>query len=282
MINRLKGFIRRLSIMHRINAGLSRAAATAPLRIIDPTVPSSWEFSGFSQNGEDGIVDYLGRQLKAPERTFVEIGAADGVENLTAWLALGLKHTGVMVEGDALAAERARLVYPGLNLGVDFRTLFVDEKNAAEFVATLRSKAPDFFSLDIDGVDYYVAQALFQGGFRPKVVAVEFNSAFGPVRSVTVPYAPDFNITTAHPTRLYYGASIAAWRNFFGAHGYRFVTVDRNGVNAFFILPEAFEDGFADNLRGLPFVVNFSHASRFGNEWEVHHRLICELPVVAV
>ena len=38
----------------RIASALSRAAATATIRSIDPTDPASWEFAGFSQHGEDG------------------------------------------------------------------------------------------------------------------------------------------------------------------------------------------------------------------------------------
>lgn len=38
---------------------IARGAATAGLRAIDPLDPRTWEFSGFSQNGEDGIIDHL-------------------------------------------------------------------------------------------------------------------------------------------------------------------------------------------------------------------------------
>src|SRR5664280_1807906 len=115
MITRTLRFIRRFRAMQRINSALSRAAATAPLRVIDPARPDTWEFSAFSQNGEDGIIDYLCRRLKKPNRTFLEIGAADGLENLTAWLALGLKYSGIMIDGDDKMASLASLIFPGLN-----------------------------------------------------------------------------------------------------------------------------------------------------------------------
>src|SRR3979411_658780 len=63
----------------RIGSALARAAATAPLRIINPKEPRTWEFSGFSQHGEDGIIDYLCSQLLRPNRFFFEIGAGDGL-----------------------------------------------------------------------------------------------------------------------------------------------------------------------------------------------------------
>src|SRR6478752_6955145 len=68
-----------------ISIALSRAAANISLRILDEKNPVSWEFSGFSQNGEDGILDFLWTKLKTKNRYFVEIGAANGLENNTAW-----------------------------------------------------------------------------------------------------------------------------------------------------------------------------------------------------
>src|SRR5882672_476960 len=72
----------------RVNIALSRAAATSAQRTIDPTNPISWEFCGFSQNQEDGIIDYLCRHLKRSNRYFVEIGSHSGIENNTMWLAV--------------------------------------------------------------------------------------------------------------------------------------------------------------------------------------------------
>jgi hypothetical protein len=42
----------------RMATAYSRAAATAATRVVEATDPISWEFAGFSQHGEDGIIDY--------------------------------------------------------------------------------------------------------------------------------------------------------------------------------------------------------------------------------
>mgnify|MGYP005652949861 FL=1 len=47
-----------------VNKALARAAATKDLLHLDKQNPLTWEFSGFSQNGEDGLLDYLIKQLK--------------------------------------------------------------------------------------------------------------------------------------------------------------------------------------------------------------------------
>lgn len=282
MIRRAQNYLRRLRAEIRIGAALSRAAALAPLRRLDPTRPSTWEFSAFSQNGEDGITDYLMQQLVAPDRTFCEIGASDGVENMTAWLALARRYSGIMIDGDPASAGRAALVYPAQNLGVDYRQLFVTEANVAELAADSRARNADFFSLDIDGIDYFAADSLFRAGIRPKVMAVEYNSIYGPDRSVTVKYAPDFDLRRAHPSHLYYGVSIAGWRRFFAARGYRFVTVDLNGVNAYFARPECFAAGFVDALRGLAFAENFAHRTRSPAELAAAQAAVLQMPLTEI
>jgi len=105
---RIKDYVRRRETDMRIAAALSRAAATATIRSIDPTDPASWEFAGFSQHGEDGILDYLCSCMVSRNRFFFEIGSADGLENCTAWLAHARGYGGVMVEGDPVLLERCR------------------------------------------------------------------------------------------------------------------------------------------------------------------------------
>ena len=87
---------------------------------------------------------------------------------------------------------------------------------------------------DIDGNDYWVWQRL--DACSPRIVVLEFNAAFGPDRSVTVPYDPAFNRGAfAAVTRKYYGASLAAFERLGREKGYRLVLVEPRGVNAYFL-----------------------------------------------
>jgi hypothetical protein len=52
---------------------------------------------------------------------------------------------------------------------------------------------------------------------------------------VTVPYAPDFVRGVAHPSNLYYGASLAALEQLGRDKGYLLVGSNRAGNNAFFV-----------------------------------------------
>ena len=247
----------------RISIALSKGAAMMNARKIDLTNPTTWEFSGFSQNGEDGILDVLRQQLVSCNRYFIEIGSADGIENNSAWLVMAQKYNGIMIEGNSLLVERANRTVASGSIGAECRNMFVTRENVHGLKAMAFHHDPDIFSLDIDGNDYYIAQAILDCGFRPKIIVVEYNSVFGHDRSITVEYRADFVFTKVHPTHLYYGVSISAWRIFFKRYGYRFVTVDQNGVNAFFVDPACFDSTFLSGIKGIEFAENQYQYKKF-------------------
>jgi hypothetical protein len=237
-------------------------------RRVDLTRPSTWEFSGFSQNGEDGILQVLRSQLLSENRYFIEIGSADGIENNTAWLLIAEKYSGVMIEGNGLLAARAMTSVVPYSVGSECLHMFATRENASQVLASVAYMDPDVFSIDIDGCDYYVVEALLATGMRPKIMVVEYNSVFGPERSITVEYRPDFSYLQADPTNLYYGVSLAAWRRYLSSKGYRFITVERNGVNAFFVDPSAFNASFLESIHGLEYAENVYQNRRFRQSTE--------------
>ena len=265
----------------RIAIALARASATSGLRHIDPARPSTWEFTGFSQNGEDGIVDYLCGRLLRPNRYFVEIGAANGLENNTSWLAMARRYGGLMIDGDAAKVAEAERTFSRLNWALQFHAMMVNRDNVREIERRAIVRNPDVFSVDIDGVDYHVTKALLDLGFRPKIFIVEYNAVFGPERSVTVPYKETFFRFHEHPTGHYYGVSVMGLRQLFEPHGYRFITVDQNGVNAFFADPAEFDRGFLDAIRGEPFRDNIVHRRETGTDWAAQFERIQHLPLVS-
>jgi len=256
MISKLKNYLLGLHERQKICIALAKGAVSKNARNIVLATPESWEFSGFSQNGEDGIIDVLRSQLSNSNRYFIEIGSADGIENNTGWLTVAEKYNGIMIEGSKKLVESAARSVAVYSIGVECVNLFVTKENVEQLKLLAFHLDPDIFSLDIDGNDYYIAQELFNAGFRPKIFVVEYNSVYGPERSVTVEYKSDFNYRKEHETELYYGVSITAWRKFFENHGYRFVTVDRNGVNAFFVDPQYFDSSFLDGINGVQYAEN--------------------------
>jgi hypothetical protein len=263
MFKKIKNYIPDTRGRQRIAIALSKGGAMMHARKIDLKEPSTWEFSGFSQNGEDGIIDVLRDQLINCNRYFIEIGSSDGLENNTSWLAVAEKYSGIMVEGNPKLVERARRMLLRYSIGLECRNMFITKDSINDLKTIAFHEDPDLFSLDIDGNDFYIAKSILDGGFRPKIFVVEYNSVYGPDRSLTVKYRDDFVFTTAHSTQLYYGVSIAGWRNFFASHNYKFVTVDRNGVNAFFVDPEYFSSEFLGNIKQLEFAENRYQLTKF-------------------
>jgi hypothetical protein len=282
LLPKISYFFRRVYVNGRIAVALSKAAAAAPLRVIDETNPLSWEFGAFSQNGEDGIIEFLSRKILRPNRYFVEVGAANGFENNTAWLAIARKFNGLMIEGEKSSVNCAREVMRTYNLGVNCVRSFVTRENVGELLERSAHRNPDVFSIDIDGNDYHVFEALLAKGFRPRIAVVEYNSTFGPERQVTIPYQPSFSHRRAHPSELYYGASIQAWKSLLARHNYAFVSVENYGVNAFFIDKESFSADFVGRLKGVDFLENWTEKTRFKNEHAGRFQVIGHLPLVTV
>ena len=255
-VSALNEKVEKLSIESRIASGFSRGAAMAALRKVKPDFPLSWEFGAFSQHGEDGILEYLIQNLRTCDKYFLEIAAGDGLENCTAWLALARKWSGVMVEGDQDLAEHCTQLFKHRIWNVSVRNCFVNLENIGEILSTLPMKDFDVFSLDIDSIDFHILKAVLDLGCRPKILVLEYNSAFGPNQAVTVPYKPVFNRWDEHPSGIYYGASVMAWRFLLEPLGYKFVTVDSSGTNAFFVKIECFEKEFLECIQSTEFLNN--------------------------
>lgn len=247
----------------RINIAVARGGAMMASRKVDLTQPATWEFCGFSQNGEDGVLEVLRSQLASPNRSFVEIGSGDGQENNTSWLAVMEKQNGIMIEGNSWLAGRANRTVIPMCIGVECLNTFVEADNIQTLKARMLHPNPDVFSLDIDGNDYYIAKAVLDQGIRPKIFVVEYNSVFGPEKCITIRYQQGFIYTSADSSNLYYGVSLAGWKKFFQQNDYQFVTVERCGVNAFFVDRNVFSDEFLDNVNALEFASNRFQQKKF-------------------
>lgn len=212
------------------------------------------EFSAWSQNGEDGIIEHLIGGIDRPDRTFVEIGCGDGHENNTSHLA---EHgwQGFVVDRHErrIRQYRERAVERG------WRVEAIAKRVTPRDVPSPPWACPDVFSLDIDSIDYWVCKTLLQRGFRPKIMCLEYNAALGS-DPVTVPR----NRPSNSPKLIYYGASVAAWRRLLEPQLYRFVTVDTAGVNAFFVDTKSVREDVLDGIAWRRWLDCNSLRDRFG------------------
>lgn len=225
------------------------------------------EFRIFSQNGEDGIIDYLISKCGGGDRTFVEIGCGSGEENNTASLAVK-GWSGVVFDKDTKEIRKHRKRFRG----VPAHMTAVSPLNA-DSVLSLVPQCPMVFSLDIDSADYHVASALLQRNFRPTVAVIEYNATFHR-DSVTVPYPqPD------GPKYLYFGAGVISLRKLMRKYGYRFITVDSSGTNAAFVLESSISADI--DIDGVDWKDSAFQLKKFGSLSQ-RRSMISHLPVVQV
>lgn len=259
--------------LSQLNCSLCRCS-TANNRNINKNLPQSWEFSGFSQNGEDGIIDYLISNLNNSNKHFLEIGSGNGLENNSSYLAHIKKFSGTQIEGNKSSFEDANLIKPWL---VNNLNCFVNKENIVEISKNIIFKNPDLFSIDIDGMDYYITKLILESYLKPKIIVVEYNSAFGPDKAITIPYNDSFDMfKTAYPY-LYYGVSIGGWKKLLSNFGYSFLTVETNGVNAFFVNKDDFPQNFFNEIAGLEFRENIHQLRTFKKEHKEQFALISNL-----
>ena len=208
------------------------------------------EFKQYSQHGEDGVIAFLTSAIREPDHYFIEIGCADGRENNSSAL-LERGYAGVAVDGDTqkIASYSQFAASKGWLGRVLPLACMVNFNNVVDIFSHFAVMTPDFFSLDIDGIDYYVMTHLLIAGFRPKVVCVEYNATMGD-RPIVVNYDEEFDRWKKHQSGMYYGCSVASWKYLFGQFGYNFVTVESSGTNAFFVEQNAVKMEKISQLEG--------------------------------
>lgn len=209
-------------------------------RYSDPRHLVHFERQVFSQSGEDGILTEIFSRIGTRSRYFVEFGAGDGLENNTAFL-LCQGWRGVWIEGDAVSANGIRA---GLAALIETKRLAFSERfvTAATIAESFRDLAVpgefDVLSIDIDGNDYWVWNALHE--YRPRVVVIEYNAIFPPGVKWTIIENPEHRWDGSG----YQGASLSALEDLAALRGYQLVACSKNGANAFFVRSDLISDAF--------------------------------------
>jgi len=134
--------------------------------------------------GEDGMLREIFTRIPH-RRYFVEIGVENGEECNTALLSRHYHWRGLMIEGNADHESVLRDRFAPL--GVDIEAAFVDRDNIARIFE--RHNVPrdlDLLSIDIDGNDLFVWQAL--EAYKASCVVIEYNAFWGPLVSRSIAY----------------------------------------------------------------------------------------------
>ena len=204
------------------------------------------ELKVFSQNGEDGIIDYLVHQLGIPSPNFVEIGIGDYRESNTRFLYNRVHSKGLIIDRlDQLYTK----VKPYVNLwkgDLRIHQRIINTENINEILVKYCDYEIDIFSIDIDGIDYWIISKL-----RPKISKIfiaEYNPVFGSDLEITVPNINDFDRTNYHYSNLCYGLSLKALIKLMEIKNYYFLGTNLQKNNAFFISNYLKKENFFPNI----------------------------------
>jgi hypothetical protein len=192
------------------------------------------EFRAFSQWGEDGIIQFLTRNVPIDRKIFVEFGVQNYTESNTRFLLINNNWSGLVIDGgsEEIAYVKNDPIYWQYNLKAVNSFITKDNINQILFDNGIQGEI-GLLSVDIDGNDYWVWQAI--DCINPAIVVSEYNFRFGANKAVTVPYDASFVRTKAHYSNIYYGASLKALCILADRKGYAFIGCNSAGNNAFFV-----------------------------------------------
>jgi hypothetical protein len=214
------------------------------------------EFRVSSQWGQDGIIDWLVERAEIPSaaQTFVEFGVEDYRQSNTRFLLQNRNWRGLVIDGDPAIVKAVESDGLAWRYDLTARPAFITRENINELISGAGFGGEiGLLSIDIDGNDYWVWEALRT--IRPIICICEYNAVFGDLHPICIPYDRHFSRTKAHPSNLYFGASIAAFRLLAARKGYRFVGTTLAGNDAFFVREDyasRFVDGSLEQIRSLP------------------------------
>jgi hypothetical protein len=230
----------------------------------------------YSQNGEDGILEYNFSKIGTTNKISVEIGVGNGNECNTVNLLEKKGWTGLMMDygadQDIQWKGVLKKAWSNKNIGISenikkyvkfskkiikrkersrhYKLDIKNERITAENIENLLQKyqVPEYFdllSIDIDYNDFWVWKAISK--FHPRVLVIEFNSSIPPTQSKVVPYDSDAQWDGTN----YFGASLLALKNLSLEKNYTLLGCDSNGVNAFFCKSELIKNFKVKDIEDL-------------------------------
>lgn len=209
------------------------------------TKQNTWlkEFAGnvTSQYGEDGIIAKILEVIGENDGWCVEFGSWDGKRSSNTFSLINDGgYSAVLIEGDSKRFKDLIKTFEG-NEKVTLMNTFVGFEKEDGLDALLKTtKIPinfDLLSIDIDGNDYHVWQAICD--YKPKVVVIEFNPTIS--KEVEFVQPQDMRITQ--------GSSLLSISKLAKSKGYELVSTTK--TNAFFVDSKYFSlFGIRDNSVG--------------------------------
>ena len=221
-----------------------------------PTGLERYEYSLFSQNGEDGILRHLFAEIGFRSRRSVEFGFSTNECN-SLRLVLRERFSGLFLDGSDWQVDRCNRALARLGRA-DTRAVrvFLTRDNVQRTLLEHGTPAEiDLLSIDVDGNDYWFWESLERVSAR--VTVVEYNAALGPELSLAMPYAESGRPADDGPHHFaYFGASLTALERLARRKGLSLVGCDASGTNAFFVRDDCLTAGLPPRSAAAAFRPN--------------------------
>lgn len=237
LIKKINSYDQRLT---KMELALGRIEARQN-EVLNSNCLNDYEFKVSSQWGEDGIIQYLINNIEIKNKIFVEFGVENYTESNTRFLLQNNSWSGLVIDGsdEHISYIKNDPIYWKHNLKAE--CAFITKDNINELITKNGIKDDiGILSVDIDGNDYWVWEAI--NCISPRIVICEYNSHFGDIHSVSVPYDASFVRGNKHFSNIYYGASISALDFLAKKKGYSLVGSNIAGNNIFFIRNDLMSD----------------------------------------
>ena len=240
----LKDRLRHLEKIAKINTEISAWKVKTDIldqpRYKDDKRLLKYGFKAYSQTDEDGIIQEIFQRIGVTNKTFIEIGVGDGLENNTLFLLLkGWK--GFWVDGDLknIKAIHNKFLFLKDSGRLSIKQVWIDKDNIDSLINDFGlPQEIDLLSIDIDGNDYHVFKNIVS--LNPRVVVIEYNAKLPP----PVKWVMTYNQCHTKTNTDYFGASLKSFEYLFQKKGYLLVGCNIIGVNAFFVRKDLIEEHF--------------------------------------
>ena len=194
------------------------------------------EVSVFSQNGEDGIIDFLLEQCLIQKPNIIEIGAGTFQECNSRFCNLSRNSNLYLVDKYLEYEKFAKLFLPRLiNSSITIDNSWVTKDNINMIIDRARKTlgTANILSIDLDGNDYWVLSSVKELDYD--IIIIEYNPSLSINEPVSTLYKSNFDRKHEHFSYKYYGASLEAFVSFLAVKNYFFAGATSQGTNAFFI-----------------------------------------------
>jgi len=201
------------------------------------------EWSRYSQHGEDGIIEKLLGVIGAKHDYIVEFGAHDGISmSNSRYFIAEKKWRAFLIEAKSIFFSQLKKLYQDNNKVVIKHSFITKQNINGLFKDAGVPYDFDVLSIDVDGPDYYLWEALTD--FAPRIVIVEYNSSKLPTDDYVVAEDKVFEYGATKDE----GASLLAFYKLGTEKGYQAIYTELYGSNLFFI-HQSLSDKF--NIEGI-------------------------------